>query len=88
MANDPSVRLRRTSGGCRDNNVRTSPWLSVYEWIVGVCAHFPDRLVIVQIPEEIEDSNPPAYSDFGPPDYEEAFDIFAKSINLNIYQVV
>lgn len=48
----------------------------------------PDRHVIVQIPEEIEDSNPPAYSDFGPPDYEEAFDIFAKSINLNIYQVV
>ena len=47
-----------------------------------------DRHIIVQIPEEIEDSNPPSYSNFGPPDYEEAFDIFANSINLNIYQVV
>ena len=39
----------------------------------------PDRHVIVQIPEEIEKSKPPAYSNFSPPSYEEAFEMFKKS---------
>ena len=39
----------------------------------------PDRHIIVQIPEEIEKSKPPAYSNFSPPSYEEAFEMFKKS---------
>ena len=35
----------------------------------------PDRHVIVQISEEKVDSKPPAYSNFGPPSYEEAFEL-------------
>ena len=35
----------------------------------------PDRHVMVQISEEKVDSKPPAYSNFGPPSYEEAFEL-------------
>ena len=35
----------------------------------------PDRHVIVQISEEKVDSKPPAYSNFSPPSYEEAFEL-------------
>ena len=34
-----------------------------------------DRHVMVQISEEKVDSKPPAYSNFGPPSYEEAFEL-------------
>lgn len=32
---------------------------------------FTARHFIVELPEEVEDSNPPAYSNFSPPSYEE-----------------
>ena len=40
---------------------------------------FTARHFIVELPEEVEDSNPPAYSNFSPPSYEEAFEMFKKS---------
>ena len=39
----------------------------------------PDRHFIVELPQEVEDSNPPAYTNFSPPSYEEAFEMFKKS---------
>ena len=38
-----------------------------------------DRHFIVELPKEVEDSNPPAYTNFSPPTYEEAFEMFKKS---------
>ena len=42
-------------------------------------APIPDRHFIVELPQEVEDSNPPAYTNFSPPSYEEAFEMFKKS---------
>ena len=42
-------------------------------------APIPDRHFIVELPQEADDSNPPAYTNFSPPSYEEAFEMFKKS---------
>ena len=39
----------------------------------------PDKHFVVELPQEVDDSNPPAYPNFCPPSYEEAFEMFKKS---------
>ena len=66
LANDTPTEITITSTNNRGLNCVPS-------------APSPDRHIIVQIPEEIETSKPPAYSNFSPPSYEEAFEMFKKS---------
>ena len=58
-ADEPQTELTISSTNNRGLNYAPSAPLS-------------DRHIIVQLPPEIEDSNPPAYSNFSPPSYEEA----------------
>ena len=65
-ADEPQTELTISSTNNRGLNYAPSAPLS-------------DRHIIVQLPPEIEDSNPPAYTNFSPPSYEEAFEMFKKS---------
>ena len=42
----------------------------------------PDKHFVVELPQEVDDSNPPAYPNFSPPSYEEAFEMFKKENHL------